>query len=109
MMELTHQERRVILFIMVVALIGLGINFLDKRCAQIRVIGYISQDIGKIDLNRADIDTLIEVPGIGPKLAQRIIDYRKQHGEFGSITELRAIKGFGEFKYKAIKGYFTVD
>jgi len=105
----TRQERQVILFLIAVALIGLGINFLTKHCSQIRVIGYVSQDVGRINLNQADKESLIDVPGIGEKLAQRIIDYRKQNRGFGYISELKNIKGIGDFKYKAIRGYFTVD
>ena len=106
---LTRQERRVILFLIIVALLGLGINFLTKHYSQIRVIGYVSRDIGKINLNQTDKQTLISVPGIGAKLAQRIIDFRQQNGEFKYITELKNIKGIGEFKYKAIKDYFIIE
>jgi competence protein ComEA len=109
MPNLTRQERWVILFLIVVALIGLGINFLTKRYSRIRIIGYVSQDIGKIDLNQADKGMLIDVPGIGEKLAQRIIDYRQQYGKFRNIIELNNIKGIARSKYEAIKHYFTVD
>ena len=109
MFNLTRQERQVILFLIAVALIGLGINCLSKYYSQIRVIGYVSEDIGRINLNQADQTALIDVPGIGEKLAQRIIDYRSQKGEFRDVAELKYIKGIGDSKYKAIKAYFTVD
>ena len=105
----TRQERQVILFLIIVALLGLGINFLAKHYSQIRVIGYVNQDIGKISLNQAEKDTLIDVPGIGAKLAQRIVDYRKQNGDFRNIAELKNIKGIGASKYEAVKDYFIVD
>ena len=107
--NLTRQERQIILFLIFVSLLGLGINFLTKHCSQIRVIGYVSQDIGKIDINQADKEALIGVPGIGAKLAQRIVDYRRQHGELEYITELKNIKGIGESKFQAIKDYFVVN
>ncbi|MBL7196768.1 MAG: helix-hairpin-helix domain-containing protein [Candidatus Omnitrophica bacterium] len=109
LISLTRQERQVILFLIVIALLGLGINFLTKHFSQIRVIGYISQDIGKINLNQADKEALIDISGIGTKLAQRIIDYRQQKGWFRNITELKKIKGISESKYEAIKDYFIVD
>ena len=109
MPNLTRQERWVILFLTVVTLFGLGINFLTKHYSRIRIIGYVSQDIGKINLNQADKGILIDVPGIGEKLAQRIIDYRQQYGKFRNITELNNIKGIARSKYEAIKHYFTVD
>ncbi len=61
-----------------------------------------------IDLNtatEADLDTL---PGIGPALAQRIIDYRTQHGAFRSVDELRNVSGIGDAKFAEIKDLVTV-
>lgn len=109
LLNLTRQERQVVLFLVCVALIGLGINFLTKHYSQIRIIGYVSQDAGKIKLNQADKQTLIDVHGIGVKLAQRIIDYRQQYGGFKDIAELSNIKGIGRSKYEAIKDYFIID
>ena len=108
-MNLTRQERQVILFLIFVALLGLGINLLSKHCSEIRVIGYVNQDIGKINLNQASKTILIDVPGIGKILAQRIIEYREQNGKFKYIAELKDIKGIGKSKYEAIKEYFTVE
>jgi competence protein ComEA len=53
----------------------------------------------------ADLDTL---PGIGPALAQRIIDYRTQHGGFHSVDELRNVSGIGDAKFAEIKDLVTV-
>ncbi|MBU0549671.1 MAG: helix-hairpin-helix domain-containing protein [Candidatus Omnitrophica bacterium] len=107
-MNFSRQERRIILFLIAVSLLGLGINFLTKRCSQIRVIGYINQDLLKINLNKATREALIDIPGIGSKLAQRIIDYRKDNIVFKDISELKNIKGIGESKYQAIKDYFVI-
>ena len=48
-----------------------------------------------IDINRATLDDLITLPGIGPALAQRIIDYRSEHGPFRSVEELERVSGIG--------------
>jgi len=109
MLNLTYQERRVILFIIVVALVGLGINFLSKHYSQIRVVGYVNQELNRINLNQATVGTLIDIPGIGRILAQRIIDYRQHYGEFKDISELKNIKGIGKSKYEIIKDYFIVN
>lgn len=109
MLNLTRQERQVILFLVFISLIGLGINFLTKHFSRIRVVGYISQESGRINLNQADKQTLVDIPGIGEKLAQRIIDYRKQNGKFSYIDELNNIKGIGKSKYEAIKDYFVIE
>lgn len=48
-----------------------------------------------INLNTADAATLEELPGIGPALAERIVDHRDSHGEFGAVEELAAVSGIG--------------
>ena len=63
---------------------------------------------GLLDLNRAtekDLDTL---PGIGPQLAERIMEYRRSVGTFHSLEELRAVKGIGKKKFERIRSLVTV-
>jgi competence protein ComEA len=50
----------------------------------------------RVDINTADIAELRTLEGIGPTLAERIIDYRKVHGAFRRIEELTKVPGFGE-------------
>ncbi|MDQ0756354.1 ComEA family DNA-binding protein [Arthrobacter sp. B3I4] len=49
----------------------------------------------KVNLNTADAEELATLPRVGPILAQRIVDWRKQHGRFGSVQELDAVEGVG--------------
>ena len=62
----------------------------------------------KIDLNRAEAWLLTALPGIGETLAQRIIDYRQQNGDFGNITEITRVEGIGADTYEQIKNLITV-
>lgn len=48
-----------------------------------------------LDLNSATVAQLDELPGIGPALAGRIVDYRATHGPFKEIDQLNAVKGIG--------------
>jgi competence protein ComEA len=69
-----------------------------------------SQDIPqKIDINRAEAWLLQALPGVGEVKAQSIIDYRRQHGFFRDINELKNVPGFGDLSFESIKDYITVN
>ena len=108
MFNLTREERQVALFLITVALAGRGIDFLANKYLPVKTIARFNQNLGKINLNSADKDLLMSVPGIGEKLSQRIIEYREEHASFGSMEELKNIKGITEFKYEKIKDYLIV-
>jgi competence protein ComEA len=55
---------------------------------------------GPVDLNSATPAQLDALPGVGPVLAQRIVDWRTQHGRFGSVDQLRSVSGIGDAKFR---------
>lgn len=63
---------------------------------------------GIININTADAVRLTEISGIGPSTAQKIIDYRTQHGSFKSVTELLNVSGIGEKTLAKIKDKLCV-
>jgi competence protein ComEA len=57
----------------------------------------------RLDINAADVTALDGLPGIGPVLAQKIVDWRTEHGRFASVDQLREVGGIGESKFAALK------
>ena len=58
---------------------------------------------GPIHLNTATVEQLDELPGVGPVTAQKIVDYREQHGAFSSIDDLDAIPGIGPARLEQLR------
>jgi len=61
-----------------------------------------------VNLNTATVDQLQTLPGVGPVLAQHILDWRSQHGSFSSIDQLDDVTGIGDVKFAALKPLVTV-
>jgi len=56
-----------------------------------------------LDLNSARLEDLMELPGIGEKLAQRLVEYRKSHGGFRSVEDLRNVRGIGAKRMERLR------
>lgn len=67
-----------------------------------------TQSGGKVNLNTATLAELDALPGVGPVLAQHILDHRDQHGGFRSVSELRQVNGIGDARYEQLKDLVTV-
>lgn len=67
----------------------------------------IAEPIGLININTADEDTLSNLPGIGPELAQRIILWREKNGPFQQPEDIMNVSGIGEKTYAAMEGLIT--
>ena len=61
-----------------------------------------------ININKATEKEFETLPGIGPSLASKIIEYRNQNGKFESIEDIKNINGIGDNKYEKIKDLITV-
>ena len=64
---------------------------------------------GKLDLNRATAEELQHLPGIGPVLAQRVIEQRTTHGAFHTVDDLRNVKGIGKKRMDQLRPLIMVD
>ena len=74
----------------------------------VHVQAYSETPDKKIDINSASVAELQKLPRIGEKVAQRIVDFRKQHGDFKKIEEIMKVKGIGEKTFKLIKDLIVV-
>lgn len=65
------------------------------------------QTSGKVNINTADLYTLMSLEGIGETYAQRIIDYRNANGPFTDISDITNVEGIGTKRYEEIKDFIT--
>lgn len=72
------------------------------------LLGDTKAESGKVNINTASLDELQKLPRIGPQVAQRIIDYRKEHGNFKKVEDLMKVRGIGEKTFSRFKDQITV-
>ncbi|MFK4100084.1 helix-hairpin-helix domain-containing protein [Streptomyces sp. NPDC019531] len=65
--------------------------------------GPVAGAAAPVSLNTATVDQLDTLPGVGPVLAQHIVDYRTQHGGFRSVGELRDVNGIGDRRFADLR------
>ena len=106
---LTENEQKVLLFLVVLAFIGLAARytFLNAQddVAATDSLNFEKDYEIKYDLNSATKEELITIPGIGEKRALDILSYRDESG-FKSKQDLMNVKGIGNATYKKIENYF---
>jgi len=88
---------------------------IKKRVLELSdTIAYVKKDVSSlveksININTAGINELVQLPGIGEKTAEKIIQLRNERGKFRKVDELMDVKGIGEVKFSKIKNYIYVD
>ena len=124
-LNFTPQETRAILFLLMALLVGSGIVLyqrshpgfapelkLDKSdvdsLGEIEYISGSGQEKKVIDLNRATAAELQLLPGVGPALSRRIVEYRETKGEFVKIEDVMQVSGIGPKTFEAIRDYLTI-
>jgi competence protein ComEA len=69
----------------------------------------VAQSPGVVNINTADAVQLALLPRVGEKAAQRIIEYRTQHGAFKKTSDLMQVKGIGAKTYELLSPYISVE
>jgi len=130
-LALTRSEQRVLLFLSATLIVGAGIRLYQDTFPTKRQFDYRSIDSSfavfkdrlatdslrkkqlrpgeTVNINSASKEELIALPGIGATLAERIISYRENEGEFGSIEDLQKVKGISKKKLEKLKPHVTVQ
>lgn len=112
MFSFTPHERKVIVFLAVLIFFGALLNLLGSKINNSKAIASIKnqpKESQSININTAGLDDLEKIPGIGPEIANRIIEYRKNNGNFISLDDLDKVKGIGAKKLGVIKKYIVFE
>lgn len=117
MLSLTKHEKYILIFLIFTAFLGVGINFYKKTSYPVPIraahnkTSVIRDRVEKtaiININSATQKELTALKGIGPVLADRIIEYRRKHGYFAQREDLQKVKGVGAAKFKDVKEMISV-
>ena len=115
MSRFTKEEKRVLLFLVACLFVGTGVLYHKKlHPRHYAHIEFDEKEINKskttkVNINNASPFELIQIKNIGPVLAGRIINYRKEHGPFRNPEDIKNVKGIGDKTYEQLKKQIVTE
>lgn len=112
MFPLTRQERQILGFLAFIFLIGQILEFTFKKNPKVWDMVNLMGDeqfYPKADVNHAPLEELVEIPGIGPATAERIIEYRQKHGPFTDLQQIKSLQGMTPSRFQKIQKYLKIS
>ena len=122
---LTKTEKYVIFFLVAGAIFGIGYSYykeffgpfrIDAKKDTFRRRPAVRKDLDRllkesktVNINTASYEELMRLEGVGPVMANRIIEYRIEHGDFLFREDLKKVPGMGVKKFEAIRDYIEVE
>lgn len=123
----TRNEQRALLFLISTFVVGLGVQYYQRKIQPfpsssslslfqedtVAMVAFQKDESTprsfKVELNRATMKELEEMPGIGPALAHRILEWRKEHGPFHQVEDLLQVKGIGAKTLEKIRPFLYIQ
>jgi competence ComEA-like helix-hairpin-helix protein len=103
------RKELVVLSVIIVALTVVNlINFCNRRRLEKSWALVVEAGLTPVSINHADISDLDDLPGIGPALAYRIVEFRTARGGFRELTDLKKVKGIGDKMFSKILPYIKL-
>lgn len=103
-----RSTRILLMATMIIIAIGLALPVCAQTKAAAPAVPAALAEKAKININTATADQLATLKGIGPKLADSIIEYRKANGPFKDVTDLIKVNGIGPKTFEDLKDFITV-
>lgn len=117
---LTERERLTLAALGLLAMAGIGALLWQRHRPPLTIRGSLSpveaprwddalDSARRLDVNTAGVAELERLPGVGPRLAGRIVEHRMRHGRFRSAEELSRVPGIGPKTLEGLEGYVAVN
>jgi len=121
MFNLTKEEKLILVFLIFSFAVGIGavtynksrqslqLKFTPSQAEQLKKLDQLIEKTHTVNINSFELEELKKLPGVGEKLAQRIIDYHNLNGPFIKKEQLMEVKGIGKKKFKQINPLIVLE